>query len=376
MKVLHVIIGLEVGGAELMLARLIESYKDRSGYEHLVISLTDVGKVGERLRLNGIEVLPLGMRSILDFPIVFFRLARLIYSRKPDVVQTWMYHADLIGGLAARVAGFNNVVWGVRTTDLSEGRSKFTYVIRKICALLSSFIPREIVCAAYAAMKSHVLVGYDLTKMTFVSNGFDFNRFIFSAQERTRLREKWGILQSEILIGSVGRFNLAKDPENFINAARIIAKLNPEVKFMLVGRGQSMENQDLVELIADTDLADRFILLGERADIAACMSAMDIFCLHSRTEGFPNVLGEAMAIGLPCVATDVGDAALMLAETGIIVRKENSQALANGILHLLRLSMQERKYMGEAAKKRVTTEYSMSRACEKFEKIYAGISKH
>lgn len=167
-----------------------------------------------------------------------------------------------------------------------------------------------------------------------------------------------------------GRFNPDKDQKNFVMATGRLARINFNVRFMMVGRNLDVNNLDLMHWIKETDHVDRFILLGERSDVSACLSAMDIFCLHSRTEGFPNVLGEAMAIGLPCVATDVGDAALLLGGDGIIVQKENHVLLANGLKKLLALTGEERSLLGRNAKQRINDKFTLSRTREQFEVIY------
>jgi glycosyltransferase involved in cell wall biosynthesis len=142
---------------------------------------------------------------------------------------------------------------------------------------------------------------------------------------------------------------------------------------MMVGRDLDVDNVDLSSCINETGYSDRFVLLGERSDVPVCLSAMDIFCLHSRTEGFPNVLGEAMAMGLPCVATDVGDAALLLADGGVIVPKKNSAALAQGLEKLCRLTPAGRIALGKKSKHRVRDEFSMTRTRDRFEAIYTKI---
>jgi glycosyltransferase involved in cell wall biosynthesis len=370
MNVLHIIIGLDVGGAEMMLKRLVESHAGNLAYRRVVVSLTDIGKLGPQLQSNGVKVYSLGMRSAFDIPLVLWRLVRLIRTTRPDIVQTWMYHADLLGGLAARMAGNRHVIWGIRTTDVRAGGSSATVIVRWLCARLSNWVPQMIVCAAEASRQSHIAVGYDAKKMVVVPNGYDFSWLKASFEERQLLREQCGINQDDVVVGSLGRFHAVKDQENFVRAASLLAPQYPQLRFLMLGRGLDWDNAQLVDWIVSTGFKDRFILLGERKDVPQCLAAMDIFCLHSRTEGFPNVLAEAMAMGLPCITTDVGDAAMLLADTGVVVPKENSAALAQGVEKLLALDLDARHALGVRAKARVEAEFSMARARERFEEIY------
>lgn len=370
MNLLHVIIGINVGGAELMLKRLIESHQGNACYRHSVISLTLVGKVGAKLQEMGVEVRALGMRSPLDIPRVLWQLVQVIHAARPDIVQTWMYHSDLLGGVAARLAGNRNVIWGIRTTEVKAGVSRATAVLRRICAWLSWCVPISIVCAAEASRLAHVVVGYEAARTVVIPNGFDLAGLVATADQRTALRAQYGFDVTDVVVGSLGRFNPDKDQENFVRAAGRLAQQSMLVRFLLVGRDLDACNVELARWIARTGYANRFVLLGERADVPICLAAMDIFCLSSRTEGFPNVVGEAMAMGLPCVVTDVGDAAMLVADAGVVVPKENSVALAQGLLLVLKMTPDARQQLGQRAKARIQAEFTMERARERFEALY------
>lgn len=357
-----------------MLKRLIESNRDTERYRHMVVSLTGLGVIGAQLRSAGIETYALSMKSTAGLPIALIRLTRLIRRLKPDIVQTWMYHADLLGGLAARLAGVRNVIWGIRTTDVKAGGTSTTTVVMHLCARLSRWVPRSIVCAAEASRRVHEEVGYDGSRMAVISNGFDLSRLVATDDQRMALRGACGLESGEIVIGLLGRFNRAKDQHNFVAAAGRVASANPAVRFLMVGRGLDGSNEELNAWIAQTGFTDRFVLLGERPDVAVCLSAMDLFCLSSRTEGFPNVVGEAMAMGVPCVVTDVGDAAMLVADTGYVVPKEDSYALASALERMLALDPEQRAALGEKAKRRITSEFTIERARQRFETLYNSMS--
>ena len=369
----HVIVGLGVGGAELMLKRLIESHRSNLLFQHKIISLTHLGVVGKQLQAGGVDVQVMNMRSPLHFPAILWRLTRLLLQQKPDVIQTWMYHADLLGGLAARMAGIKNVIWGIRTTDASTGGSRATAGIRWLCARLSRWVPHTIVCAAEASRRVHVALGYQADRTVVIPNGFDMARLQATLAQVAALRCECGFASDALVFGTLGRFNAAKDPHNFVRAAGLLASKHTDVNFLMVGRDCDAANVQLMGWINATGCADRFVLLGERSDVPVCLAAMDVFCLSSCTEGFPNVVGEAMAMHKACVVTDVGDAAYLLGKCGVVVPKEDSAALAEGMTQLADLSAAERALLGEQAHARIASEFNMDRTRERFEAVYANV---
>ena len=330
--VLHVISGLEVGGAEMALYRLILQSRG-SAYTHTVIALTPEGGMYERFCAAGIELIVLDFRRA---PISqFLLLYRLMRKIRPDIVQTWLYHADMLGGLAARMAGNRNVIWGIRATDVDGGCARSTVLVRRLCASTSRWMPHTIVCVAEAARRAHALAGYDAARMVVVANGFDLSCLTATQDQRALLRTQCGFSAEDMVVGTLGRFNADKDHANFVLAAGQLARRHDRLYFLMVGTNLDSDNQDLMRWIAETGYPNRFVLLGERADVPVCLAAMDIFCLSSRTEAFPNAVGEAMAMELPCVSTDVGDVAVLMAGTGVLVPKANPGALAQGVAGLL-----------------------------------------
>lgn len=368
--VLHVITGLAVGGAEMALYRLILA--SHSGdYTHTVIALTPEGRMHARFIESGVKLIVLDFRRAPMRQLL--RLYWLMRTLRPDIVQTWMYHADLLGGLAARMAGIRNIIWGIRTTDVDGGCARATRVVRQLCAVLSRRVPHTIVCVAEAARRSHSLIGYDAARMQVVCNGFDLSRLTASQDLRAQMRERCGFASDAIVLGTLGRFNLDKDHANFVKAAGQLARQHARLRFLMVGKDLDCHNPDLVRWIAATGYADRFVLLGERSDVPACLAAMDIFCLSSRTEAFPNAVGEAMAMGLPCVATDVGDVAALMADTGVLVPKANPDALARAVAGLVAQGPQYCMQLGQRARARIHAQFTMESVRRRFERIYENL---
>ncbi|RJG01285.1 glycosyltransferase family 4 protein [Noviherbaspirillum sedimenti] len=368
--VLHVITGLEIGGAEMALYRLILQSRGNA-YAHSIIALTPEGGMRARFLEMGIKLIVLDFRRS---PISqFLRLNHLIRKIRPDVVQTWMYHADLLGGLAAHLAGVHKVIWGIRTTDVDGGCARSTTVVRRMCAAMSRWVPHTIVCVAEAARQAHTLIGYDAARMTVVGNGFDFSRLTATQEQRNQLRTQCGFSANDIVVGTLGRFNADKDHANFVQAAGQLARLDDRLHFLMVGANLDKCNKDLLRWIGETGYPERFVLLGERTDVPVCLAAMEIFCLSSRTEAFPNVVGEAMAMGVPCVSTDVGDVAVLMADTGVLVPKASPAALAGGVAELLELGADGRKELGRRARVRIHERYTMECARKRFEEIYEDV---
>ena len=375
MLCIHIISSLGVGGAELMLKRLASDPLFRTqGVEHHIISLRGAGALGPALKAQGVTVHALNAGHIVLIPLAFFRLWKLILRTKPDVVQTWMVHSDLLGGLAARLAGVRSVVWGVRTTDYSV-ESRSTRLVRWVCARLSGVVPARIVCAAQASLLNSQAAGYAADKLIVIPNGFDVAQLSESLGDGQAIRENLGLVPGTCLVGCMGRYNPAKDHANFVAAAGVLASRFPHARFLMVGRGLDAGNPDLMRLIEAIGFHDRFVLLGERADPAACLDAMDVFVLSSCTEGFPNVLGEAMAMGLPCVSTDAGDAALLMGSREWVVPARDSKALADKLAELLTLPQKERQRLGVLARQRVVDEFSMSASAQHFMNLYTCLSK-
>lgn len=333
-KVVHIITGLNDGGAEGVLTRLCLHSKQA---QHVVISLMDEGKYGPLLTRSGMTVHCLGMNPGKPSIVRLFRLVRLIRSEQPDVVQTWMYHADLLGGIAARLAGVRRVFWGIRHSTLEKGKSKrSTIMIARLSALLSSWVPDQIICCANKARDVHADIGYSAPKLSVIPNGYDLSCFRPDAAAGADVRAELSLGPNDFVIGNVGRFDPLKDHFNLLQALARVAECKITFRCLLIGKGLSSDNVGLVKHIAALGLQDSVLLVGQRSDVPAVMNALDLHVLSSLSEGFPNVLAEAMACGTPCVSTDVGDALEILGDQEACCPARDSEALADVIIKLFR----------------------------------------
>lgn len=326
-RVLHVITGLNDGGAEAVLYRLCTQEPSK----HQVISLMDNGKYGPLLIKYNIPVYQLNLNPSKPSPYKIFELYKLIKKIEPSIVQTWMYHADLLGGIAAKTAGVPKIFWGIRHSNLSKGTIKpTTYAVMKSCALLSHFIPTKIISCSKAAVNSHIAQGYDSDKFEVVQNGYDLNSFRPLSQSVERVNFSSAGFP---VIAMVARFDIQKDHANLLNALSILKNKGLNFHLVLVGKGINHDNFELMQLIKDSSLVvDKDITLyGQSDNIPLLMNSIDLHVLSSLGEAFPNVLAEAMACGIPCISTDVGDAKEIVSEYGWIVESQNSTLLAEAI---------------------------------------------
>jgi glycosyltransferase involved in cell wall biosynthesis len=372
MFILHIITDLSTGGAELMLERLVVHQSREEGYRHHVISLRTLGQVGPRLQAAGIEVEVMGMNGVGGLILGFIRLVRRIRRLSPDVVQTWMYHADLLGGLAARLAGNRHVLWGVRITDISPeiGIARSTMLSRRMSVPLSGWLPQRILYVAESARKVHEGLGYPPEKSVVVQNGYSIPPLQTVAASRRRIREELGIDDDAVLIGSAGRYSPQKGYRGFVSAAGEIARRFPQARFVMLGRHITWENEELAGWIREAGLADRFDLLGEQRNVLDWLAALDIFALFSLSEGFPNVVAEAMSVCVPCIVTDVGDSALLVADSGIVIRSGDLNGLTSGLERLIGAADGDRRRLGELGRRRIEAQYSLSVVAERYARLY------
>ncbi|AZY51465.1 glycosyltransferase family 4 protein [Bordetella avium] len=372
MRIVHIITGLGQGGAEAVLYRLA-TYAETTT-RHVVISLTDEGVYGARLRAAGIKVHALGMARGRVTLGGLMALRALLRKEAPDAVQTWMYHADLIGGLAARLAGIKALSWGIRNSGNHLNRSsRSARLVLRLCALLSGWMPRAIVCAAQDAADRHQALGYDTGKIVVIANGYDLSRYAPDPLAGERMRALWGVDAGTPLIGCVARWDPLKDHRNLLAALGQLLREGQAPRCVLVGRGMTPANAELMALIDGQGLAGQVLLAGPSDDVPAVMNSLDLHVLSSCAEGFPNVVAEAMACGTPCVVTDVGDAAYIVGDTGVVVPPEQPAALARGIAQGLR-EMPAGGRAAEAARERVLALFDLGRMVRAYEAVWRRIA--
>lgn len=375
MRVIHVITGLGQGGAEAMLEKLIlTARRVTPEVEQRVVNLGRAGVVGERLAAAGVVVESLDLRMRPGALVRLLGLPRTLVPATPvTVVQTWLWHADLIGGLCARLAGNRRVVWNLRNSMPGLSATKTaSRAVARLCAWLSRSIPARIIGNSRAALAAHIAIGYDAGRCLCVPNGFDLQRFQPSAAARARLRRQWGATEGDLLVGMVARVDPFKDHACFIRAASVVAGRRPHARFVLVGAGVSTDHA-IRTLIDASGVGPRFILEERREDMPEVMCALDLLCLASLSEGFPNVLGEAMACATPAVSSDVGDAREIVGDGALIAPIGDARALAGCIGYVLDLPEQERRALGQKQRQSIAARYDLQQVWEQYLAVYRAL---
>lgn len=370
MRIVFVITGLGAGGAEQMMCRLVKGMSPR--FEPIVISLTDGGAQTEGLDRAGIPVYTMGMTGVGSFGHAVHRLVRMYRSLRPDVVSTWMYHADLVGGLAARFAGISALAWNIRNSDLSpEHSSWLTRKLVRLNATLSRRIPRAILCCSETARRIHVSLGYDPDRFIVIPNGFDLRDFVPDIDAAVSVRRELSIPLTAPVVGLIARWDPQKNHRGFIAAAAELRRRIPQAHFLLAGENVDPDNPELKAWVERAGIGSAVRLLGFRKDIPRLTAALDVATSSSTYgEAFPNVLGEAMACGVPCVATDVGDSAFIVGDTGRIVAPAEVGGLVDAWEWVLTLPQHERLAMGEKARKRVAGNFDLIVVRERYEEVF------
>jgi len=359
----------------MMLYKLL-SHGDPRGFRPAVVSLGRRSTLDARIEALGVPVYRIGMRpSSPPTPRQLGRLYSAVRRFKPDVIQGWMYHGCLAAELArASAARRAPVVWSVHScNDDLTLEKRMTAAIIRLCARLSSR-PARIIYVSEASRRQHEAMGYSPENALVIPNGFDTTRFAPSTEARAAVRAELGVSEDELLIGLVGRFHPMKDHINFLRAASLLSEDNHAARFLLVGREVDADNPVLRRLLARWGLEGRAHLLGERSDIPRLIAASDICSLSSSYgESFPLVVGEAMACGVPCVVTDVGDAAKLVGPTGLVVPPRDSEALAEAWRELIRLGSAGRAQLGEAARERVREHFHLAAVTGQYEALFRSV---
>jgi glycosyltransferase involved in cell wall biosynthesis len=370
LHVVHIISGLLHGGAETVLRRLVTA--PGTSMRHTVISMGGEGVIGPVLREEGVEVLTLEMQGVWGALRGLWRLFRILRERRPDAVQTWMYHADLLGGLVARLAGIRAVAWGIRNSGVGLAEtSRSSRAAAWVCARVSGWLPGVIVACARRAAQVHQEWGYRADRMLVVPNGYDLSVWHPDAEDRARWRSQWGVSDDTVLLGSVARWNPQKDHANLLAAMGLVVRRHPALRCVLVGLGMSRDNAALIDLARHYGLLDHLIFLGRRDDVPSLMRALDVHVLSSKAEGFPNVVSEAMASGVACAVTDVGDAADIVGEHGWVAPAQDAAALAEAIEQAIAaVRGPQWRSFSEAARASVAERYSLQAMVDRYETVW------
>ncbi len=374
LRVLHIIPDLYIAGAEMKLYKLLTATSSER-FAPTVITMRDKGELRQRIEELGIPLHNLGIRGSLPGPRAVNRLVQIVRQTRPEVIHGWMYHGSLAAQFAAAFSPERpGVVWSVHQSLYNFAYEKWlTALVIRLDAYLSR-APRRIVYVSKTSASQHESIGYQKDRTLVFHPGFDTEKFAPSEEARLSLRRELSLKKDTILIGLIGRYHPVKDHGNFICAAERLSQNHANVRFVLCGKGVNHENAELRGLIEKLRLERCTFLLGERPDIERIVAALDIAVSSSCSEGFPNVIGEAMAAGVPCVVTAVSDLPEIVGPTGRIVPVKDSVALAKGIEELITIGLAGRQALGAVARARTIERYSIESSIAQYEEVYEVIA--
>jgi glycosyltransferase involved in cell wall biosynthesis len=379
-KILHVITTLEIAGAESMLLKLLES-GTREEFDPGILSLmapssTAVGTLAARAAALRVDTFTLGQAQGSCDVASLWRLWRIVRTAAPDLVQGWMYH----GNLAATIGSWSlphrpPVLWNVRHSlhDLALEKP-LTRLVLHLSSRLSR-LPQAIIYNSPISAAQHARFGFDASRAVVIPNGFDGTCFRPQPEAGARLRRDLGIDPACTVVGMVARDHPMKDPGNLVRAVALLQARGRAVHLVIIGRGLDESNRALCTLVRESGLGSRVSLLGKRTDVPELIAGFDVAVLSSAWgEGFPNALGEALASGVPCVATDVGDCSWVVGPHGIIVPPRQSEALANAVGRLIDLGSDARHQLGLAGRARILEHFSIQEVARQYEALYRRVN--
>lgn len=354
--VMHVINSLNRGGAERTLASLVTNAASADTHEqakHVIVTLIAGGPFEQEVRSAGIEVHSLRMRRGIPSPRALIRLVALLRRFRPDTVISWLYHADLLATIAVVLAGRPRLIWNLRGTRKDARQtSRTTIAVVRVLAVLSR-IPWAVGANSYAGRRDHEAAGYHPKRWAYLPNGFDTTRWRADEGDRRRVRQELGFDDDHVALVMVGRAEPQKDHQTLLDAAELLFRTHPNARLVLIGRMTA-------ELPLGPASRSRVIALEERGDVPRLLRGCDIGVLSSAFgEGLPNVVAEKMLTELPCVVTDVGDAARLVGDSGIVVPPREPARMADALRRLIDVGDNERTALGQRARQRVASQYSI-----------------
>ncbi len=372
-KVAHISTGLETGGAEVQLQRLLAAF-NKNKFEMMLIGLDRDTYLADRIRELGIPVHTLDLKKN---PRAIVKAYQLLKAFNPDVIHGTLYEGGVVGTVFRRfLAKKPPVIWTIHDGLENYRKEPLRKQIQLRLWGLMSGLPECLMYVSHLSCEQHLAWGFNNKKALVIPNGVDTQRFQPNPAAGKTIRKSLNIPQDAFVIGITARFHPVKNHAGFINSAAILAKSHPGTHFIMVGTNIDGNNQALVDLIKSHGLQDNIHMLGNREDIPDIVNAYDVAALTSFGEAFPLTLGEAMAVGVPCVATDVGDNDYIIKDTGRVVPADDDMAMANAWKDMLEMDKNQFKQLGEAALQRVLSKLAFSQQVQQHEGLYETLHMH
>ena len=370
-RILHVITGLGIGGAESVLARLVVNTS--SHFDNTVLSLAGDGPVAARIQDAGVKLIFGNLRPSFSSPFAMARLFRPLREAKPDLIMGWMYHGAFAATVFGKVLpGKPVIAWNIRQTVLpAKAVKRSTHAMFRLLRMMAH-TPRAIVYNSGISVEQHETLGFPLNRRWLIPNGIDTELFKPDAVVRAHVRRQLGLQPDSFLIGLLARYHPMKDHAGFLRALAIVVKAHPQVRGLLAGTGIDTENHELTRLLRELGLETKVFLMGELnlSRMAEMQQSLDLYVSSSIHEGLSNSIQEAMACGVPAVATRVGDAPSLIGQTGLIVSPGDPAALAAAIISIIQLENGQRHQLAAGARQRILEHYSLSAMVQNYEHLY------
>jgi len=372
-KIVMIITSLSCGGAETVLYELTKKLSKYDLDLH-IISLSGKGVIYEKIKKLDI---PISVVSNKSGPLIVFSFIKLFFllrKIKPEVVHTWMYHADLFGGMIAKLANVDKIVWSLHNTNLDKDKTKLTTrLVVKTCSLVSSWLPSYIVSCSFQSSLVHIEIGYPKEKITVIPNGFNLSEYYPRPGARQLILSELNIPKNSFLVGLMARFDPVKNHIGLIESAATLCKNNSNIYFIFAGQGVDSSNKYLTSIIDDLNLNSKIHMLGYRSDMPYLISSLDLLVSSSHGEAFPLVVGEAMSCEVPCVVTDVGDSSYLVGNTGKVVKADDIDDLANAIEYMFQMKTEDRQYLGKIARHRIIENFDITIIAKQYKKLYENV---
>jgi glycosyltransferase involved in cell wall biosynthesis len=372
--VFFLIRSLNIGGTERQLVELVKGL-DKTRFKVTVGIFYNEGTLIKEIEgIPGIHVISLNKRGRWDLARFICHFTKILTTLKPHILYSFLPDANLVGLISGRIARVKQIVWGVRASNMDVSRYGLLAGISLKLSIFLSRFPDAIIANSVAGKEFHRSIGYSTNRMMVVPNGIDTNRFKPDYSAGLMVREEWNIDEEAIAIGLVGRLDPMKDHTTFLQAVKIFDQKECSVRFVCIGDGKEPYKSEIYSLCMTLGLNGSLIWAGERCDMTAVYNSMDIVTSSSSFgEGFPNVIGEAMACGVPCVVTDIGDSAIIVGETGIVVPLKDPQALADGWRSMLKRLNDKSYSIKEMARARIVSHYNSETFIQKTSKKFLGL---
>jgi glycosyltransferase involved in cell wall biosynthesis len=373
LRILFLMRSLEIGGAERQMVELVKNM-DHNRFNILVVTFYNKGALRSLIENTpGVQVTSLEKSDRWDLIPFFWKLLSVVKTYRPHIIQSYLDVPNTFNVLACKLLGVKAIL-GASASYVDFSRYDWTAsLVYKIGAFLSHFADKTI-ANSNTGEKYNVEHGYSAKKISVIHNGIDTHAFQPDKSAGSRIRTQWGISEAEIVIGLVGRIDPMKDHPVFFRAGVIINQSFSNVRFVCVGDGPAPYREEMKTLATSLGLSN-LIWVGMRSDMPVIYNAFDILVSSSYGEGLSVVLGEAMASGIPCVVTDVGDSAFAVGDTGFVVPPQNPELLAKAIIEMLEMSEPERLALGQKARQRVLDHFSIDKMTSAYEATFENLAR-